>query len=75
MAHCIAYSEADRQKRFEQAVGEGKMIGTGTKLVAVFRALSAAEKTTYDVREVVDILQAGMVAVINDSLENPEVEE
>ena len=75
MAHCIAYSEAERLKRFEQAVGEGKMIGTGAKLVAIFRALSAAEKATYDVKEVVDILQAGMALAINDSLENPNLEE
>ena len=80
MAHCIAYSEAERLKRFSQAVGEGKMIGTGARLVAVFRALCSAEKATsnyitHDVQEVVDILAGGMALEIQNSLDNPKLEE
>ena len=78
MAHCIAYSEAERLKRFSQAVGEGKMIGTGAKVVAVFHALCSIDKSNYstsDVKEVLDILAVGMALEIQISLDNPKLED
>ena len=74
--HNVAYSTSEQQRRYAAAVGPNKMFGTGDAVVRCYRLLAAGSRggDNYQINEALDILQAGIVAAVNDSFETSNEE-
>ena len=71
--HLTPYASSEKQRRFEEAVGPNKLFGTGSAVIRSFRLLakgtSVATEHTH-IAEVLDVLQEGIAAALEDSFKN-----
>ena len=71
--HNAPYASSEKLKRFEEAVGPNKLFGTGSAVIRTFRLMAKGTSVATEhshVAEVLDVLQEGIAAALEDSFEN-----
>ena len=73
--HLAPYASSEKLKRFEEAVGPNKLFGTGAAAIRAFRLMAKGPNHLPEhngIAEVLDVLQEGIAAALEDSFENKD---
>ena len=71
--HLAPYASSEKLKRFEEAVGPNKLFGTGAAVIRAFRLMAKSPNSLPEhsgISEVLDVLQEGIAAALEDSFEH-----